>query len=65
MMIHTHQASYGDGQVRLFLYRGRRVPLEGQDDRMGVLFYIEPCPSSRYASLSVHHGGAVAKLTIH
>ena len=39
--------------MRLFLYRGRRVLLEGQADRMGVVFHIEPCPSSRYVSCFV------------
>jgi hypothetical protein len=48
---HTHtnqkQAAYGDGQVRLYIFRARRVVIEGEEDRIATLHHLEPCPASR------------------
>lgn len=45
----SSQASFGDGQVRLYIFKGRRVAMAGDDDpdRVSVVHYIDPCPASR------------------
>ena len=47
---YANQASYGDGQVQLFLYRARRIVLEEDPDCVCLCYQIEPCPSSKCAS---------------
>jgi hypothetical protein len=44
----THmQAGFGDGQPRLYFFRGHRVVVEGEEDRASMVFRMEPCPTSR------------------
>jgi hypothetical protein len=42
---HKPQASYGDGQAKLYLMSVRRIRLP--DRRVAIVHQIEPCPKSQ------------------